>query len=149
MSEATIHTQDVEGAAGVPSTSWLSTHHSSLVTHHSFSACHAITTAANSSFPVAFRLLSPARRRAMDALYAYMRVTDDIADEPAPPDETRRALAAWRAGLTAALAGAFTHPIHPAHGLDGGCDAPDVRQLPNIAHAQSGRGTRLGLCRRP
>ncbi len=114
MSEATIHTQDVEGAAGVPSTSWLSTHHSSLVTHHSFEICHAITTAANSSFPVAFRLLSPARRRAMDALYAYMRVTDDIADEPAPPEETRRALAAWRAGLTAALAGAFTHPIHPA-----------------------------------
>ena len=114
MSEATIHTQDVEGAAGVPSTSWLSTRYSSLVTHHSFSACHAITTAANSSFPVAFRLLSPARRRAMDALYAYMRVTDDIADEPAPPEETRRTLAAWRAGLTAALAGAFTHPIHPA-----------------------------------
>ena len=80
----------------------------------SFAACHAITAAANSSFPVAFRLLAPARRRAMDALYAYMRVTDDIADEPAPPDETRRKLAAWRAGLSAALAGDFTHPVHPA-----------------------------------
>jgi phytoene synthase len=50
----------------------------------------------------------------MDALYAYMRVTDDLADEPGEPDEKRRKLAAWRAGLTAALAGAFTHPIHPA-----------------------------------
>ncbi len=114
MSDASIHRFDVECAPAASSTSWLSTHHSSLITHHSFEICHAITTAANSSFPVAFRLLSPARRRAMDALYAYMRVTDDIADEPAPPDETRRALAAWRAGLTAALAGAFTHPIHPA-----------------------------------
>jgi phytoene synthase len=76
--------------------------------------CHEITRGANSSFPVAFRLLAPARRRAMDALYAYMRVTDDIADEPARPDEKRRKLAAWRAGLAAALAGAWSHPIHPA-----------------------------------
>ena len=50
----------------------------------------------------------------MDALYAYMRVTDDIADEPSAEDETRRKLAAWRAGLHAALAGNFMHPIHPA-----------------------------------
>src|SRR5688572_14006720 len=87
--------------------------HSSL--RKSFAVCHEITRAANSSFPVAFRLLAPARRRAMDAIYAYMRVTDDIADEggelaPAQPavpehsgrgvgataDETRRKLAAWR-----------------------------------------------------
>ena len=47
----------------------------------SFAACHEITRKANSSFPAAFRLLAPARRRAMDALYAYMRVTDDLADE--------------------------------------------------------------------
>ena len=121
MSDASIRGFDVEGAPAASSTSCLSTQHSALSTQHSlrsthqsFELCHAITTAANSSFPVAFRLLPPARRRAMDALYAYMRVTDDIADEPAPPDETRRALAAWRAGLTAALAGAFTHPIHPA-----------------------------------
>ncbi len=81
---------------------------------HSFRACHAITSAANSSFPVAFRLLSPARRRAMDALYAYMRVTDDLADEPGEPGAIRAKLGAWRAGLTAALAGHFSHPIHPA-----------------------------------
>jgi phytoene synthase len=91
----------------------------------SFAACHEITTEANSSFPVAFRLLSPARRRAMDALYAYMRVTDDLADEPSGHEhgrcgagaeiaEKRRKLAAWRGGLTAALAGSFAHPIHPA-----------------------------------
>ncbi|MBN9118604.1 MAG: phytoene/squalene synthase family protein [Planctomycetes bacterium] len=83
-------------------------------TRHSFAACHATTAAANSSFPVAFRLLAPARRRAMDALYAYMRVTDDLADEPGEPGQKRAKLAAWRASLSAALAGAFTHPIHPA-----------------------------------
>ena len=36
----------------------------------SFETCRAITRAAHSSFPVAFRLLPPAKRRAMDALYA-------------------------------------------------------------------------------
>lgn len=80
----------------------------------SFAVCHAITAAANSSFPVAFRLLPPARRRAMDALYAYMRVTDDLADEPGEPNEKLSKLAAWRTDLTAALAGNFTHPVHPA-----------------------------------
>jgi phytoene synthase len=80
----------------------------------SFAACHAITLRANSSFPVAFRLLAPKRRRAMDALYAYMRVTDDLADEPAEPEQKRRKLAAWRASLTAALGGSFAHPVHPA-----------------------------------
>lgn len=80
----------------------------------SFARCHAITAGANSSFPVAFRLLAPARRRAMDALYAYMRVTDDLADEPGHVTEIRAKLAAWRAGLTAALGGAYSHPIHPA-----------------------------------
>jgi phytoene synthase len=50
----------------------------------------------------------------MDSLYAYMRVTDDIADEPGEPAEKLRKLAAWRAGLSAALAGDFSHPVHPA-----------------------------------
>jgi phytoene synthase len=80
----------------------------------SFASCRAITAGAGSSFPVAFRLLPPARRRAMDALYAYMRVTDDLADESGGVEEKRRKLTAWRAGLSAALAGASTHPIHPA-----------------------------------
>ena len=103
--------------------------HSAL--RRSFRVCHEITRGANSSFPAAFRLLAPARRRAMDALYAYMRVTDDLADgAPAQPtepghsgrsagaeqtvEEKRAKLAAWRASLSSALAGAGTHPIHPA-----------------------------------
>ncbi len=101
-----------------------------LSARRSFAACHEIARRANSSFPAAFRLLPPARRRAMDALYAFMRVTDDLADEPVEPAagraepsapcaaggaaDKRRKLAAWRAGLTAALAGACSHPVHPA-----------------------------------
>src|SRR5688572_4544025 len=92
---------------------------SSLIPHPSslrmsFAVCHAITAGANSSFPAAFRLLSPARRRAMDALYAYERVTDDLAEQPATSGEWRVTPAGCRPSLSAALAGEFTHPIQPA-----------------------------------
>jgi phytoene synthase len=76
--------------------------------------CNQITSDSNSSFPVAFRLLPPHKRRAMNALYAFMRVTDDLADEPAELPRKRDRLAAWRGGLRAALGGTFTHPVHPA-----------------------------------
>jgi phytoene synthase len=62
----------------------------------SFSACRAITSRANSSFPIAFCLLPRTRRRAMDALYAFMRLSDDLADEPGEVVTKRAALAAWR-----------------------------------------------------
>ncbi len=50
----------------------------------------------------------------MDAIYAYMRVTDDLADEAGTPEEKKQKLAAWRASLTAALHGEFSHLLHPA-----------------------------------
>ncbi len=77
----------------------------------SYPHCRAVTRAARSSFPLAFRLLPPAKRRAMDALYAFLRVSDDLADDPGADAAT---LAAWRAALVEALAGRFTHPVHPA-----------------------------------
>jgi phytoene synthase len=82
--------------------------------HRSYAACRQIVRAAHSSFPLAFRLLPPAKRRAMDALYAFMRVTDDLADEPGDPAAKRAALAGWKAALLAALDGHYSHPIHPA-----------------------------------
>src|SRR5437763_16463704 len=82
--------------------------------HRSYAACHRITRAAHSSFPLAFRLLPPAKRRAMDALYAFLRVTDDLADEPGDPAAKRAALADWRTALLAALSGRYSHPVHPA-----------------------------------
>jgi 15-cis-phytoene synthase len=80
----------------------------------SFAACRAITARANSSFPLAFRLLAPPERRAMDALYAFLRATDDLADEPGEATAKRRALSAWRDGLLAALGGCPSHAVHPA-----------------------------------
>ncbi len=50
----------------------------------------------------------------MDALYAFMRVTDDLADEPGETATKRQSIEAWRASLLASLDGEFAHPVFPA-----------------------------------
>lgn len=55
-----------------------------------------------SSFYWAMRLLPPARRKAMFALYAYCRMLDDVADGTAPVEVRRARLAVVR-GAVAAL----------------------------------------------
>jgi squalene synthase HpnD len=55
-----------------------------------------IVRSSKSSFYWAMRLLPAPKRVAMFAIYAYCRELDDIADTPAPIDEKRRKLAAWR-----------------------------------------------------
>ena len=61
--------------------------------------------AAGSSFYWAMRILPPARRAAMYAIYAFCREVDDIADEPASQEEKQSGLAAWRAEIEAIYAG--------------------------------------------
>jgi phytoene synthase len=62
--------------------------------------------ASGSSFYAAMRLLPPAERAAMFAIYAFCRVVDDVADEPGPSPEERRAeLDRWRADVAALYAG--------------------------------------------
>ena len=63
--------------------------------------------ASGSSFYAAMRLLPPAERAAMFAVYGFCRVVDDVADEPGPsPEERREELNAWRADVAALYAGA-------------------------------------------
>jgi phytoene synthase len=50
----------------------------------------------------------------MEALYAFLRLSDDLADEPGELETKCEQLRAWRCGLRAAIAGQQTHPIHPA-----------------------------------
>lgn len=76
--------------------------------------CTRLTRRSRSSFRFAFRTLPRAKREAMDALYAFMRVTDDLADGDGPADAKRAALADWRDRLTAALNGVYTHRVHAA-----------------------------------
>jgi phytoene synthase len=67
----------------------------------------AQSQAAGSSFYAAMRLMPPRERAAMFAIYGFCRKVDDIADDPGPsPDERRAALNAWRADLAALYQGA-------------------------------------------
>ena len=54
----------------------------------------------------------------MDALYAFLRVTDDLADDPGETSLKRATLAAWRAGLIAALDGRSTHAFTIADAVE-------------------------------
>lgn len=56
----------------------------------------AVVRSAGTSFYWAMRLLPPVRREAMFSVYAFCRLVDDVADEPASPEERNAALAAWR-----------------------------------------------------
>jgi squalene synthase HpnD len=68
-------------------------------------AIRARVAAAGTSFYWAMRILPPARRNAMFAVYAFCREVDDIADEPAPDATKRAGLAQWRDEIETLYAG--------------------------------------------
>ena len=63
----------------------------------SYAWCDALTAAKSRSFYMASRLLPAEKRRAVRALYAFCRITDDIVDNAPSEDEGIAALEAWRA----------------------------------------------------
>lgn len=66
------------------------------------------------NFYYSFVLLSAERRRAMCAIYAFMRYCDDLSDDETLTDRPRQ-IARWKDDLTAALEGRFSdHPVWPA-----------------------------------
>ncbi len=73
----------------------------------SYDTCRKISRRSRSNFCVSFLLLPREKRRAMEALYAFMRHTDDIADNPGPAKDRREALLRWRTTFDHALAGRF------------------------------------------
>jgi len=79
----------------------------------SYAACRRMVRRSQSNFGLSFLLLGRERRRAMEALYAFMRHTDDLGDSPEPAQQRRRALQAWRAELDAALTECRVHEVHP------------------------------------
>ncbi len=80
----------------------------------SYAYCERLARAQAGNFYHGFRLLPGNQRRALCALYAFLRVADDIADSPGPPGEKAQPLEDWRRQLHAALAGDYRHPLHPA-----------------------------------
>ena len=66
----------------------------------------AITKASKSNLALAFVALPPARREDITTFYAFCRLVDDIADDPAlPVDEKRRRIGLWRESLADGFAG--------------------------------------------
>ena len=59
--------------------------------------------AARSNFYYAFYLLPKPKRDGLAALYAFMRLVDDVADEGDDVADKQRGLAKWRAALDAAV----------------------------------------------
>lgn len=81
----------------------------------SYAECNRIARAAHSSFYLAFYGLRKEKRNGLCALYASMRLVDNVSDEPGDIESKRRALARWRALLDEAVAGRTEgHPILPA-----------------------------------
>jgi presqualene diphosphate synthase len=61
--------------------------------------------AKKSNFYLAMRILEPARRDAMYAIYGFCRAVDDIADDEGDPAERRRRLDDWRKAIADLYAG--------------------------------------------
>ncbi|HEY8714148.1 MAG TPA: squalene synthase HpnC [Candidatus Acidoferrum sp.] len=69
----------------------------------SYEECQRVVKAAHSNFYYAFLLLPKPKRDALTALYAFMRLIDDVADQGADVEEKRRGLARWRAAFDNAV----------------------------------------------
>jgi len=66
--------------------------------------------ASGSSFYYAFLFLTPPRRAAITAFYAFCREVDDVADEVSDPGVAATKLAWWRSEVGAAFSGKPSHP---------------------------------------
>jgi len=81
----------------------------------SYAECNRIARAAHSSFYLAFYGLKREKRNALCALYAFMRLVDDVSDEAGDLESKQRGLAHWRGLLDEAAAGRTEgHAILPA-----------------------------------
>ena len=77
---------------------------------------HAATIARRSAsnFWFSFLLLPREKRRAMNALYAFLRRTDDLGDNDQPVETRRREISEWRAALAKAVDHDFVDPVLPS-----------------------------------
>jgi squalene synthase HpnC/squalene synthase HpnD len=81
----------------------------------SYAECRRVARASASNFYYAFFMLPQAKRDGLCALYAFMRLVDDVSDTVGTAADKQRGLAHWRVALDAAAAGdVASHPILPA-----------------------------------
>ncbi|MCC6395295.1 MAG: phytoene/squalene synthase family protein [Bryobacterales bacterium] len=85
----------------------------SISLEDSYAWCARTARGRARNFYYSFLLLDAQRRAAMCAVYAFMRICDDLSDEPGP--KTEESFHQWRAAMEAALDGRFAeHPLWPA-----------------------------------
>lgn len=89
-------------------------------------AVEAVVRAAGTSFFRGMAVLPPARRQAMYAIYAFCRIVDDIADDPAPFETRRPRLDDWRHRVAGLYRGEAADPVTRV--LLGAVRAFDLRQ---------------------
>jgi 15-cis-phytoene synthase len=78
----------------------------------SYNYCRRVARTRAKNFYYSFLLLTKPQRKAMCAIYAFMRYCDDLSDEPGA---SRAAIEQWRTGMEDALEGRFSpHPVWPA-----------------------------------
>ncbi len=80
----------------------------------SYAYCERLARREAGNFYHAFRLLPRPQRRSMCALYAFLRVADDLTDGDGSIPEKRAQLDIWRRQWDAALEGTYRHPLHAA-----------------------------------
>src|SRR5690242_338801 len=61
--------------------------------------CAKLTQKSQSNFYYAFLFLPRERREALEAVYAYCRLVDDVVDEDAPVEKKLEGIARWRLEL--------------------------------------------------
>jgi len=110
--------------------------HTQPVVQASYALCRQKARQSGSSFYAAFLLLPRRKRRAMDALYAFTRHTDDLADNAEPVEIRRETLARWRGAVEAILAettntGCLASP--PSGKVRAGDAVPGEALLPAVA----------------
>jgi 15-cis-phytoene synthase len=87
----------------------------------SYAACRRMSRAAGSNFYASFLLLPRAQRQGMDALYAFFRHTDDLADSAQDVGLRVQALTRWRAEVE--------------YGLRNGCEPGKTCENTNASSA--------------
>ncbi|HEY4308975.1 MAG TPA: phytoene/squalene synthase family protein [Pirellulales bacterium] len=80
----------------------------------SYAYCRDIARRGAGNFYYSFLLLPSAKRRAMCALYAFLRATDDVGDSNKTLAIRREELTAWRYSLSEAFAGRHNAIMMPA-----------------------------------
>jgi phytoene synthase len=80
----------------------------------SYRYCERLARREAGNFYHAFRVLPRRQRLAMCALYAFLRVTDDLSDNSTSLAEKQAALGSWRRAFERALTGTYNHRLHAA-----------------------------------